>query len=77
MLDNGNGELPGDDGEQDAGYYQLKFYVREYFEDLNQDSFWPIATIEFEVTQDNVDNDEHFHVPYLLSNYGLTTYRGS
>ena len=67
----------GDDGTEAVGYYQLKFYVREYFDNLGQDSFWPIATIEFEVTQNGVDNAEHFHVPYLLSNYGLTTYRGS
>eukprot|EP00486_Rosalina_sp_Unknown_P000574 CAMPEP_0201568302 /NCGR_PEP_ID=MMETSP0190_2-20130828/9301_1 /ASSEMBLY_ACC=CAM_ASM_000263 /TAXON_ID=37353 /ORGANISM="Rosalina sp." /LENGTH=156 /DNA_ID=CAMNT_0047989253 /DNA_START=113 /DNA_END=583 /DNA_ORIENTATION=- len=81
MKDEGNqgvvSDVVGDDGTELAGYYQLKFYVREYFDNLGQESFWPIATIEFEVTQAGVDNAEHFHVPYLLSNYGLTTYRGS
>lgn len=64
-------------GSPKIGYYQLKFYIREYFIDRNQDTFWPIITVEFEVNQKDIDNNRHFHVPYLFSNYGLTTYRGS
>lgn len=65
-------------GSPHIGYYQLKFYIREYFIKQNQEnSFWPIISAQFEVTQKDVDNNRHFHVPYLVSNYGLTTYRGS
>lgn len=59
------------------GYYQLKFYILEYFKKENQDSFYPIATIQFQVTRNDVESNRHFHVPCLISNYGFTTYRGS
>ena len=65
-------------GSPQIGYYQLKFYIREYFIKQNQENiFWPIISVQFEVTQKDVDSNRHFHVPYLVSNYGLTTYRGS
>ena len=64
-------------GVPQSGYYQLKFYIREYFMKQNQETFWPIISVEFEVTQTDIDSNRHFHVPYLVSNYGLTTYRGS
>ncbi|MEO3782759.1 hydroxyisourate hydrolase [Actinocorallia sp. B10E7] len=36
-------------------------------------AFFPEVTIVFDVA----DEEEHFHIPLLLSNYGYTTYRGS
>ena len=62
-------------GSPQIGYYQLKFYIREYFLRQKQETFWPIISVEFEVIQKDINR--HFHVPYLVSNYGLTTYRGS
>ena len=64
------------------GYYQLKFYILDYFDkqsnsNSNQNTFWPIITIQFTVTRKDIENKRHFHVPCLVSNYGFTTYRGS
>lgn len=65
------------DGAQQIGFYQLKFFVREYFAARSETSFWPVATVEFEVTKTDIECAQHFHVPLLLSNYGLSTYKGS
>ena len=53
------------------------FHLYLNFETYQQKTFWPIITMQFEVTQQDVNDNRHFHVPYLVSNYGLTTYRGS
>lgn len=54
------------------GIYRLLFKVKPYFEKLNQKSFYPEVTVEFEITE-----DAHYHVPLLLNPYGYSTYRGS
>ena len=53
----------------EAGTYRLTFDTESY----NPAGFFPEATIVF-----RVDNEEqHYHVPLLLSPFGYSTYRGS
>ena len=52
-----------------AGDYLLRFDTGGY---LGPDGFYPEVTVTF-----TVGDDEHYHVPLLLSPYGYSTYRGS
>lgn len=52
------------------GTYKIRFETGEYFKG---ETFYPYSEIVFEVK----NNDGHFHVPLLVSPYGLSTYRGS
>lgn len=56
-----------------AGVYRITFDTGAYFRGLGIESFYPRASIVFEVKAAT----EHYHVPLLLSPYGYSTYRGS
>lgn len=56
-----------------SGIYRLRFAVSDYFRGRGTATFYPAASIEFEV----VSITEHYHVPLLVSPYGYSTYRGS
>jgi 5-hydroxyisourate hydrolase len=63
-------------GEQDklpGGIYKLTFYLSEYYERLQEDSFYPYVDVSFEIA----DDGQHYHVPLLLNPFGYSTYRGS
>lgn len=62
-----------DAGELAPGDYRLVFATGAYFAGLGEQSFYPRVTIEFSIT----DPGAHYHVPLLVSPYGLTSYRGS
>ena len=53
------------------GDYQLAFDVGAYADD--PDAFFQSAAVALRI----VDADRSYHVPLLLSPYGLSTYRGS
>ena len=53
------------------GDYQLAFDVGAYADD--PDAFFQSAAIALRI----VDTDRSYHVPLLLSPYGMSTYRGS
>lgn len=61
----------------DPGIYQLKYCVAKYFESLSiqqaEPEFLNEVVIQFGIAKQN----EHYHVPLLLSVYGYSTYRGS
>jgi 5-hydroxyisourate hydrolase len=56
-----------------AGVHRLTFELAPYFAARGEASFYPEASIVFEVREP----DEHHHVPLLVSPHGYTTYRGS
>lgn len=62
-------------GEQPLrnGSYRLIFDIKAYFAQTDRETFFPEATITFEIT----DASQHYHVPLLVSPYGYSTYRGS
>ena len=57
----------------EAGVYRLTFGIRAYFAGRGVGTFYPEASIIFEITQPA----EHHHVPLLLSPFGYSTYRGT
>lgn len=64
--------MPGD-ATIAPGIYRATFDTGAYFKQLNEATFFPSVSIEFEVR----DTGQHYHVPLLLSPYGYSTYRGS
>lgn len=60
-----------DGGTLEAADYQLAFDVGGYADD--PDAFFQSAAFALRVT----DVDRSYHVPLLLSPYGMSTYRGS
>jgi len=85
LADDGNPELLGElqtdadgrirdllaDGELTEGDYQLAFDVGGYFDD--PDAFFQSAAVALRIT----DAARSYHVPLLLSPFGMSTYRGS
>ena len=55
------------------GDYLLTFSVNEYFAATKRASFYNDIVIHFHIAKE----DEHYHVPLLLSPFGYSTYRGS
>ncbi len=53
------------------GDYRLTYSVAEYFG--KRDAFYHEVVIHFHIADEN----EHYHVPLLLSPFGYSTYRGS
>ncbi len=60
-------------GSAHAGTYRLTFDVKAYFAAHDLSTFYPSVVVEFAVVAEN----EHYHVPLLLSPFGYSTYRGS
>lgn len=60
-----------------AGEYELVFHAGEYFNAKGQEDgeyrFLDRVVIRFGIN----DQDQHYHVPLLLSPFGYSTYRGS
>lgn len=68
--------LPGffaSNGIFETGRYKIAFDVAQYYRDLDAETFYPAAAIEFNVRS----SSQHYHVPLLLNPFGYTTYRGS
>ncbi|MGZ8476326.1 MAG: hydroxyisourate hydrolase [Candidatus Limnocylindria bacterium] len=60
-----------DGGDLVEGDYQLAFDVGAYADD--PDAFFQSAAVALRIT----DADRSYHVPLLLSPFGMSTYRGS
>lgn len=56
-----------------SGTYRLTFAVADYFAATGTPTFYPEITVTFAVDQD----EQHYHVPVLLSPFAYSTYRGS
>ena len=54
------------------GIYKMIFETGFYFSQKEMKCFYPYVEIVFEIC-----DEEHFHIPLLLSPFGYTTYRGS
>jgi len=54
------------------GRYTLTFDTQSYFDARQLTVFYPQVIIDFMVRDDN-----HYHIPLLLSAHGYSTYRGS
>jgi 5-hydroxyisourate hydrolase len=71
-----NGRVPSfsPDTPLRAGTYRLCFDTKTYFEAGGRPVFFPQVDVVFAV--DGAD-EQHYHVPLLLSPFGYSTYRGS
>ena len=56
-----------------AGVYRRVFDTRTYFAASGAAVFYPDVVVTFATSEE----EEHYHVPLLLSPYGYSTYRGS
>lgn len=61
------------EGAAQPGVYRIQFDTATYFNTLDLSGFYPIVEITFKVEPEN----DHYHVPLLLSPFGYSTYRGS
>ncbi|GAA1900266.1 hydroxyisourate hydrolase [Lapillicoccus jejuensis] len=59
----------------EPGSYRLRFDTGAWFAAQGVRGFYPEAVVSFTVAEGQ--EDEHFHVPLLLSPFGWSTYRGS
>ncbi len=57
----------------EAGTYRLVFHLKAYFEAQKLEGFFPVAPVIFSIQ----NTQRKYHVPLLLSPYGMSTYRGS
>lgn len=57
----------------ESGDYRITFATGEYFAGRDQPTFYPFVTVNFTVQAE----EEHYHVPLLLSPFAFSTYRGS
>lgn len=62
--------------ELPTGEHRLRFDTGAWFARQDLAAFYPEVVVAFTVT-DDAPQDEHFHVPLLLSPFGYSTYRGS
>ena len=64
-------------GDFRAGEYELVFHAGDYFAagglELPEPRFLDRVVIRFGLA----DEDDHYHVPLLISPFGYSTYRGS
>ena len=56
-----------------AGDYRLEFRLGDHGPDGPDDAFFRRLSVDLRVT----DTTRSYHVPLLLSSFGMTTYRGS
>ncbi len=57
----------------ESGAYRLRFDTGTYFAGIDTDTFFPEVVLTFLVDAEQ----EHYHVPLLLSPFAYSTYRGS
>jgi 5-hydroxyisourate hydrolase len=72
---NNDGREPGlikKDSLLQHGIYKLRFETKDYFDSQQIVTFYPFVEIIFDL-----QTDDHYHVPLLISPFGYSTYRGS
>ncbi len=60
-----------------TGKYELVFHAGAYLRASGQATEEPLFLDEVPIRFGMADKDAHYHVPLLLSPYGMSTYRGS
>ena len=59
-----------------SGMYELVFYAGHYLRETDQAGAEPLFLDQVPI-RFGMAEDDHYHVPLLLSPYGYSTYRGS
>lgn len=55
------------------GTYRLTFETGHYFQQQNLNTLYPYVCVVFQLNS----NQEHYHIPLLISPFSYSTYRGS
>lgn len=74
-VTNNDGRIPNflkKEVAPDKGVYKIRFETKEYFDKQSIQTFYPFVEIIF-----NINSNEHYHIPLLLTPFGYSTYRGS
>jgi len=71
-ITDADGRIATSFGTLPRGVYELRFFVRSYFDGLQTPAFYDEIPVRFSIVE-----DAHYHVPLLLSPFGYSTYRGS
>ena len=58
------------------GTYEIEFYVGNYFLEMDSKTDTP-PFLDVVVVRVTLSEDEHYHVPLLVSPWSYSTYRGS
>jgi 5-hydroxyisourate hydrolase len=75
--DDGRTDAPLMEGQTwRAGTYELEFAVGPYFRDTGG-NISAVPFLDDVVVRVNLDDDDHYHVPLLVSPWSYSTYRGS
>jgi 5-hydroxyisourate hydrolase len=62
----------------EPGLYRVRFETAAYYEAQHLTGLYPYVEIAFEVRDAGEDAEQqHYHIPLLLTANGYTTYRGS
>ena len=64
-------------GKFKTGTYELVFFAGDYLRATGQAGEDPLFLDQVPIRFGMADADAHYHVPLLLSPYGMSTYRGS
>jgi len=60
------------EGVSHVGVYRFTFRLEEYFQKAGEKTVFPEAVIVFRIS-----DNEHYHIPLVVTPYALSTYRGS
>lgn len=60
-----------------TGTYELMFHAGDYLRATGQAGAEPLFLDQVPIRFGMSDEDAHYHVPLLLSPFGMSTYRGS
>ena len=60
-----------------TGTYELVFHAGDYLRATGQAGAEPLFLDQVPIRFGMAEADSHYHVPLLLSPYGMSTYRGS
>jgi 5-hydroxyisourate hydrolase len=74
FVTNADGRVPrADTPEVGVGVHRVTFDTGPWLDAHHGGGFWPWVPVVFRVT----DAEGHYHIPLLLSPYGISSYRGS
>jgi 5-hydroxyisourate hydrolase len=74
FVTNDDGRVPrADTPPLGVGVHRVTFDTGPWLDAHHGGGFWPYVPIVFRVT----DPGGHYHIPLLLSPYGISSYRGS
>ena len=78
VYTNSDGRLDSNllENKSNLGVYELHFFAGDYFE-KEKITLPKVKFLDEVIIRFGISDNEHYHVPLLISPYGYSTYRGS